>query len=270
VWRLPLAGGKPGKPERLIFSTRRDIEPRYSPDGHKIAFTSDRSGANEVWVCDADGSDALQLTSMNATMTAGARWSPDGQRLVFVSSLEGQQELYLTGANGGQPVRLTNNPAHDSAPSWSRDGKRVYFVSNRSGRFEIWRMPPDPTASPTQVTVNGGFAAIESTDGKTLYYAKGSRIWQTPTGGGTEAEVIRRLSEWGNFDVTDSGIYYISSGGLAAEIRFWSFATRRNTRMAMIEKRPAFGLAAALDNSAVLYSQFDAESTELVLIENFR
>jgi Tol biopolymer transport system component len=195
VWRLPLAAGKPGKPERLIYSTRRDIEPRYSPDGRKVAFTSDRSGANEVWVCGADGSNALQLTSMNATMTAGARvvagWPAAGFRL-FARRAAGAVH---DGANGSAPVRLTNNPAHESAPGWSRDGKWIYFTSNRSGQFEVWKMPPDPGASATQVTFNGGFAAIESIDEQTLYYTKGSSIWKAPTAGGPETKIVSHLSE---------------------------------------------------------------------------
>src|SRR5581483_8635057 len=112
----------------------------------------DRSGANEVWTCDIGGGNPSQLTSMNATMTAGGRWSPEGQQVVFLSSKEGQQEIYRMAAQGGKPVRLTNNPAHESAPSWSRDGKWIYFASNRSGRFEVWKMAPEPGAAPIQLT----------------------------------------------------------------------------------------------------------------------
>ena len=272
IWRLPLENGRAGKPERLVFSTRQDFEPRYAPDGRKIAFTSDRSGANEVWICDANGSNPLQLTSMNATMTSGARWSPDGQRLVFLSSLEGQQEIYLIGVNGGKPLRLTNNPAHDSAPSWSRDGKWIYFASNRSGRFEVWKMPPDPNGAPVQVTHDGGFSAIESVDGKVLYYGKARgggihAIMKMPLDGApTDLGIL--ANTWGDFDVTDRGIYYVSPPP-KAEVRFLNFAGGPPVPIAPLEKQPTFGLAAAPDNRTVLYSQVDAEASELVLIENF-
>ena len=272
IWRLRLDGGKPTRPERLIFSTRQDYEPRFSADGRKLAFSSDRSGSNEVWTCDANGDHPQQLTSMNATMTAGARWSPDGQRLVFLSTQEGQQEIYLLSADGGKPVRLTNNPAHESAPSWSRDGRWIYFASNRSGRFEVWKMTPDPQATPVQVTRNGGFAALESVDGKTLYYSRALRggiqtIWQMPVEGGPDTELGISTNTWGDWDVTDRGIYFVSPQG---KVMFYNFATKSASPLLALDKRPAFGLAAAPDNSQVLFTQFDSESSELVLIENFR
>ena len=275
IWRLPLQNGKPGKPDRFIYSTRQDFEPRYSADGRRIAFSSDRSGASEVWICDADGSNPQQMTSLHATMTAGARWSPDGQRLVFLSTIEGQQEIYLMNAGGGKPVRLTRNPAHDSAPSWSRDGKWIYFASNRTGRFEVWKMPPDPNGVAVQVTKNGGFAAIESTDGATLYIARqyggGTySLLRMPAAGGPETELGMVANTWGDFDVTDRGIYYVSVPEPRSELRFLSFAGGPPTTLAQLEKRSAFGLAAAPDSGAILYTQTDTEASELVLIENFK
>jgi Tol biopolymer transport system component len=227
-----------------------------------------------VWVSEADGSNPQQLTSMNAAMTAGARWSPDGQRLAFLSSLEGQQEIYIISANGGRPVRLTNHPAHDSAPSWSRDGKWIYFASNRSGRFEVWKMPPDPKGAPVQVTHEGGFAAIESTDGKDLYFTRlksagENEIYRMPAQGGLESGTGIVIEGWGDFDVTDRGIYYIAPTEQSS-LWFHSFSTGASTRLGITEKRPGFGLAAAPDNSAVLYTQFDSEASELVLVDNFR
>ncbi|HYW47635.1 MAG TPA: LpqB family beta-propeller domain-containing protein [Bryobacteraceae bacterium] len=273
IWRLPLANGKPGTPERFIFSTRRDIEPRFSADGKKLAFTTDRSGPHEVWLCDADGSNQTQLTSMGGTMTGGARWSPDGQRIAFLSNQEGQQEIYLTTPNGGAPLRLTNNPAHDSAPSWSRDGKWIYFTSNRQDGFQVWKMPPDPTATPVRVTRNGGYGAIESADGKTLYYSKRDdratwALWKVPLEGGEETMVIPKIATWGDFDVTDAGIYYIDSDRAGAKLLLRRFAGGSDTVLGTLEKRVSFGLSASPDNRAVLYTRYDQESTELMLVEN--
>jgi Tol biopolymer transport system component/tRNA A-37 threonylcarbamoyl transferase component Bud32 len=275
VWRLPLDNGKPGKPERLIFSTRQDLEPDYSPDGRKLAFTSDRSGNNEVWICDADGSKPVQMTTFEATMTSSAHWSPDGGRLVFLSSREGQQEIYLMDAGGGTPVRLTNNPAHETAPRWSRDGKWIYFASNRTGRFEVWKVPPDPKGTPVQVTREGGFPSQESVDGKILYFGKspgGSvfELFQMPVNGGAETSLGIFIYAWGDFAVAKRGIYHLAPRYPETKLMYFDFATHNSTELLTLEKRPSFGVAISPDERSLLWGQFDTEASELVLIENFR
>ncbi len=79
IWRLDLSGSPP-QARKLIVSSREQIAPNISPDGSKIAFASNRSGSFEVWVCDADGSNAVQLTSYGIHGTGMPRWSPDGKR----------------------------------------------------------------------------------------------------------------------------------------------------------------------------------------------
>ena len=124
-----------------------------------------------MWVASTDGSGAFQLTSMRGSVNSAGRWSPDGQRVVFLSNETGQSEIYTIGVNGGKPARLTNHPAHDTAPSWSGDGKSIYFGCNRSGDFQVWKMPATGGEA-VQMTRKGGYAALESPDGKFLYYTK--------------------------------------------------------------------------------------------------
>ena len=198
IWRLELAGssGRVGGTANLISSTGNDESPQYSPDGKRIVFVSSRSGSEEIWVCGSDGSDALQLTALGATITGSPRWSPDGERIVFDSNAEGQFEVYEIGATGGRPRRLTNYPADDGVASWSRDGQWIYFVSNRTQRWEIWKMPAEGGGA-VQVTKNGGYVAFESADGEFVYYAKGlfdTSLWRRPVGGGEETEVLPSLT----------------------------------------------------------------------------
>jgi Tol biopolymer transport system component len=80
IWRIPgpTSLDRKTSPTRFITSTQDDLEPQFSPDGRKIAFTSGRSGANEIWVCDRDGLNPVQLTSFKAeTLVGSPRWSPD-------------------------------------------------------------------------------------------------------------------------------------------------------------------------------------------------
>jgi len=134
-WRVELPGphnkGIPPQPKAAPFitSTRVDANPEFSPDGKRIAFTSgrfSRSGSYEIWVCDSDGSNAVQLTSFGAE--AGTpRWSPDSQRIAFDSNVEGRWEIYVIHVNGGKPRRITLGPGSSDSPSWSRDGQWIYL-----------------------------------------------------------------------------------------------------------------------------------------------
>jgi Tol biopolymer transport system component len=143
LWRLDI---RTGERKMLIGSTYEQRNPQYSPDGRKIAFQSSRSGRSEIWTCDADGSNCLQITSCDGPqcgIAGSPRWSPDSRSLSFDSSAEGQPEIYAVAADGGKPRRLTYRPANDILSSWSHDGLWIYFTSDRSGRFEVWRIARD-------------------------------------------------------------------------------------------------------------------------------
>jgi Tol biopolymer transport system component len=80
IWRVGLGdpGRRPGNPVPFISSPKLDFQPSVSPNGKRIAFVSERTGGREIWMCDADGSNSVQLTSFGATDLFGPRWSPDG------------------------------------------------------------------------------------------------------------------------------------------------------------------------------------------------
>jgi Tol biopolymer transport system component len=216
IWKVPMENGRAEAAILLITSTKRQWDPRYSPDGKKIAFTSDRGGLTDVWVANADGYEMTQVTTLKGNGTGGARWSPDGKQIAFLSKVDGQWEIFMVDAQGGAAVRITNNPAHDTAPMWSPDGKWIYFASDRSGQYEIWKTLPKENSSPVQVTHHGGYSTIFSADGKAMFYSKKNNaegIWkQALVDGepsGAESQILPvHLSNWGNFDVSRDGIAY--------------------------------------------------------------
>jgi len=155
---------------------------------------SERSGQPEIWVCDSDGSNAAQLTSFAGPQVTTPRWSPDGGRIAFDSDAAGEYDIYVVGANGGKPQRMTTHPANDGNPSWSRDGRWIFFDSARTGEQQVFKIPANGGEA-IQVTRDGGFAPLESPDGKFLYYTKAlaaTSLWRMPVEGG-RTTIIRFL-----------------------------------------------------------------------------
>jgi serine/threonine protein kinase len=268
LWRLDTRAG-----ERTMLigasSAREHALPQYSPDGRRIAFRSNRSGSTEVWTCEADGSNCLQLTSYGGPVLGTPRWSPDSQSIAFDCRVTGQSAVYVIAADGGTPRLLADD---GFVPSWSRDGRWIYFASVRSGRVEVWKMPAagGPAA---QVTRNGGMAAFESADGKYLYYDKNPNIfdadslYRMPVEGGQEVEVVPRLDNWTLFGVTAKGVYFMPD---SRTIRFLDPGSGKVSTLATLEKDVGIGLCVSPDDRFVVWAQKDRWSSELMLVDNFR
>ena len=145
-----------------------DEDPAWSPDGKKIAFTTDRDGNREIYVVNADGSDALRLTADTAADYEPA-WSPDGARIAFVSERAGAPGIFVMNADGTAPVRLTTTSEPETDPAWSPDG-RIAFASQREGKTsDIYVINADGSGV-TRLTTDGVHPAW-SPDGKTLAYS---------------------------------------------------------------------------------------------------
>jgi Tol biopolymer transport system component/predicted Ser/Thr protein kinase len=277
IWRYEVSSvkGRSALPTKLIASTQWEGEQQFSPDGKRIVFTSGRSGSQEIWVCDSDASNPRQLTFVGGRGAGTPRWSPDGQQIAFDASPEGHDDIYVVSAEGGRSRRLTTERSNNVTPSWSRDGKWIYFASDRTGASQTWKMPAEGGQA-VQVTKKGGFAAFESLDGRTLYYAKGRDVpglWKVPVEGGEETLVLEQLAVglWGYWGLTAEGIYFYDASTKAIE--FFSFATHKVTQIAKPEKEPVrfnVGLAVSPDGRWILYAQMDQSSSNIMLVENFR
>ena len=289
IWGLDLAGGG-ARPVRLIASTRFDSNPNVSPDGKRLAFTSDRSGAFQIWLAALDGSNPSQLTSFASPMTASPRWSPDGQMLAFDSLSGSNRDVYVARADGaGAPRRLTEGPWEDARPSWSADGRWVYFMSTRSGSRQVWKAPADGSNSPAvQVTRNGGYETQESADGKLLYYTKdATELWSVPVGGGEEVLVIPEV-RLGSWVAGRKGIYFIDHTGDqpgtpkpvklyqpgAGQVRQVALLSERveSTQMNRPRRPGSAGrrLAISPDDRWLIWSQTDVAGSDLMLADQIR
>ena len=140
--RSAAAGGVPTV-DRIAQSSFRDVAPQYSPDGTRLAFYSNRSGSVQIWTANADGTQPVQLTSMDPlSTTASPRWSPDGRDIAFDCNTGGAYQLYVVPSTGGKPRVVTSGTASNFGATWSRDGRWIYFSSVRDGN-DIWRVRPE-------------------------------------------------------------------------------------------------------------------------------
>jgi Tol biopolymer transport system component/predicted Ser/Thr protein kinase len=277
LFRLELTGDKSVKlPSGPLFPwTTYEESPHISPDASRIVFISDRSGSAEVWVCNSDGSGPQQLTDMRAGSTGSPRWSPDGKLIAFDSLKSGNSHIYVIAAAGGQPQRLTTEPTEEYMPRWSRDGRWIYFGSKRSGSMQIWRMPAEGGRA-IQITRHGGLAAVESADGY-LYYSdqinQKKGVWRVPVSGGQETLVMDAVRFWGNWDLTDRGIYFIDPDKVPATLAFFEFATRSVVDLTAFipdDMQFAAQYVCVSPNGRWLVYSGGINASDIMLIDNFR
>jgi Tol biopolymer transport system component len=269
-----------GQSMRLIASTQMDATPSWSPDQKRVAFVSNRSGSQELWICDADGNNPLRLTSFGGARVIYPRWSPDGQRLLFsaLTGPDGNFEGYTVGALGGVPQRISTAGHRTMAhPVFSHDGRWIYFIPGaRDGDVEAFRTPAEGGEA-FQITRHGAFRPEESPDGKLLYYGKnGTRgLWSTPVSGGEERQVLDSMMGM-NWTVTSEGIYYLVS---AVEprarnlVQFYSFKTGKTNQVGTVEGTLSVdysGISVSPDGRWLLYSYIADISSDLMMVDHFR
>jgi Tol biopolymer transport system component/DNA-binding winged helix-turn-helix (wHTH) protein len=278
IWRIPI--GKDAvlstPPLRLAPSDLAQQNPRYSPDGTKIAFESTRSGSPEIWVCDADGSHLVQLTSFGGPLTGTPSWSPDGKRIVFDSRASGRPELYMIDAQGGGPKLFPTNPEGGSVPYWSHDGRWIYFSSDLNGASQLYKVRADG-GKPVSLGSGSGLISKESFDGKRLYYeriAEGTELWSVSTDGGDarREEGLPGLA-WTAWEIGRTGIYYFDSVYPGDSVKFFDFRTGRLTKVGKLVGPVApfmGGISVSPDETNLLYSSESRVTADIELVEGFR
>ena len=266
IWRLSLASPA-NPPERFISSTRADYNPRFSPDGKKIAYQSNRSGEAEIWVCDSDGRNPFRLTSFARAVTGSPRWSPDGNRIAFDSD----SGIYVIAEAGGKPTLVTPGDPKANTPSWSQDGNLIYFASDRTGELQVWVAPANG-GNARPLTKGGGHSGFESPDGRFFYYAKSpvaTSLWRIPVTGGEEVIVAPSLLTRSHLAPTDQGLYFVERPDSAGKkpIKFLRFATGAIERVAELHQELDLGLSVSPDRQWLLFSAAEVQHGDLLMID---
>jgi dipeptidyl aminopeptidase/acylaminoacyl peptidase len=138
VWRV--APGDGAAPRPFLLSTRVQGNARFSPDGRRVVFDSTRSGAREVWLASADGSNPVQATRFNAGISGSPTWCADSRRIAFDSRRDGPVSVYVEDVLERVPRRLATDMSEIQLPSWSRDCRSLYVVAG-AAKNTLYRVP---------------------------------------------------------------------------------------------------------------------------------
>jgi TolB protein len=155
-------------------SPAKDNAPTWSPDGKRIAFTSDRDGGQALWTVSPDGSDPRRLTKSEGTKPFNPAWSPDGKDvLYYVEKGDNKDQVWVIGADGAGAVNVTRDEEHNIFPGWGPNGTLVFSVQDRIVAMPRARGPK------TEIKGASGFWARVSPDGTRLAWIEkgGAAVW---------------------------------------------------------------------------------------------
>ena len=194
IYVMPIGGGE-AKP--ILSGVAWEMQPKYSPDGRYIAFTSDRGGGDNIWIVNRDGSNPHQVTDESFRLVTQPEWTPDSQYIVgrkhFTSGRSlGAGEMWIWHRAGGSGVQLTERRTQEKdtgEPAFSPDGRYLYYSddSTPGGTFEYSKDPNGQIyvirrldretgeISPFVTGPGGSIRPTPSPDGKTLAFVRRDR-----------------------------------------------------------------------------------------------
>jgi Tol biopolymer transport system component/DNA-binding winged helix-turn-helix (wHTH) protein len=273
IWRRDLL--HPESPAvELIPSSRAQFDAQYSPDGKRIAFTSERTGMEGVWVSNEDGSNLVQISN-RAQRSGSPQWSPDGNRIAFDSLPRDRWEIYVADVAERKPRKLVTNISEVIRPHWSRDGKWIYFRSDEPRWIGVYRCPASGGDAIALSQDIDGVRPQESFDGKTVYFASHGekstlKKVALPPPPGTESEVdgLPRLSNSFLWTLSPGGIYFVPAEA-PRSVRYFDFASKQIRPIFDVDKNLGIGLSVSPDGRWILYSQEGDVNSDIMLVDHF-
>ncbi|MBH9552949.1 amidohydrolase family protein [Inhella gelatinilytica] len=191
LYLMPIEGGEA---KALTHSVAWEMQPRFSPDGQRIAFVSDAGGGDNIWVMNSDGSEARALTTEDFRLLNNPVWHPDGQAILARKHFTGTRsagsgEIWLYHLAGGKGLQLNEKPNWQKdlgEPAISPDGQTLYysqdatpgrsFEYNRDSHRELFRIMrqslTDGRSEPLVTGPGGAIRPTPSPDGQYLAFVR--------------------------------------------------------------------------------------------------
>jgi eukaryotic-like serine/threonine-protein kinase len=185
IWHLDVESGKE---MRLIDDA---YNPDWSRDGTRIAFDASWSGPRRIWIADARGRNAQQVTTddSEAISHVRPRWSPDGTKIVFQNIEVTRSDIRVVDVASRAAKSITDDFVLDVYPVWSFDGASIFFSSYRTGGINIWNIPVDLDGTPAgpmqQITAGPGHDVdldVPRSDGRLVFaiLKQNAELWRLP------------------------------------------------------------------------------------------
>ena len=156
IWQVDLTSGETSPLIEKAFS------PAWSPDGSQIAFDAEWAGPVRIWVADARGRNARQITNdtSEAVNHVEPSWSPDGEKIVFRRREKSKSDIQVVDLASSEVIWVTDDDYRDLNARWAPDGRSIIFSSYRGGGQNVWRQPVDARGRPAgpaeQLTTGAG------------------------------------------------------------------------------------------------------------------
>lgn len=257
----------------VVTSTRWDEHPRLSPDGSSLAFVSNRSGSYELWLSDADGRNAAQLTFFGDAIVRAPAWSPTNEELAFEVRRGREVRVYILSIEDGQVVPFSDPARNGAQPQWTLDGQSLLYAVYDQNRWQIVKQALE-TSRVQAVTQPGGYTAQEASDGS-IYFAKSDQegIWRKDLQSDLEVLVLPqlRVGDWGNWELTEEGIIYVDRGVQGTvTLKLYPFEGSASRTLFTFENPPLVnqrGLTVRADGLGVYHTQLDETESDIMYMK---
>lgn len=243
-----------------------------SPDGHWLAFDSDRGGPQSIYLMPSAGGEPERL-SPGLGDEFMPSWSRDGREIAYYGFRGGRRRLFVIPAIGGAPTPVVADSGNQRFPDWSPDGRRLVYHSDRTGRFELYVVERETESrwrAPRQLTTEGGQDARWSPDGRMIAYVRNRGVWVIAPDGGAPRLVVDSpdpavrpvplLAHWGS----DGRTLYYKALDAEGRASLWSVGLTGSEPRLLVRfddaSRPSPRAEFALDGRRFYFTLSERES----------